>query len=121
MQEQFNKYNVSPKIICFEITETVAISNLTKAAQTIEQLKSLGFQFSLDDFGSGMSSFAYLKNLPVDYVKIDGVFIKDIVEDAIASAMVEAIIRVASVIGIETIAEFVEDEQILHKILATAN
>jgi diguanylate cyclase (GGDEF)-like protein/PAS domain S-box-containing protein len=118
VQEQFIKYNVSPTTICFEITETVAISNLTKAAQLIERLKALGCQFSLDDFGSGMSSFAYLKNLPVDYVKIDGVFIKDIVEDAIASAMVEAIIRVASVMEIQTIAEFVENEQILHKIQA---
>ncbi|WP_009634098.1 EAL domain-containing protein [Synechocystis sp. PCC 7509] len=116
IHEQFSKYNIPPTIICFEITETVAITNLTKAAQLIEELKTLGCQFSLDDFGSGMSSFAYLKNLPVDYIKIDGVFIKDIEEDAIASAMVEAIIRIASVMGIQTIAEFVENEQILQKI-----
>lgn len=118
IQEEFSKYNILPSIICFEITETVAITNLTKAAQLIEQLKTLGCQFSLDDFGSGMSSFAYLKNLPVDYLKIDGVFIKDIVEDDIASAMVEAIIRITSVMGIQTIAEFVENEQILRKIQA---
>ncbi len=118
VREQFSKYNITPTIICFEITETVAITNLTKAAQLIEELKTLGCQFSLDDFGSGMSSFAYLKNLPVDYIKIDGVFIKDIGEDAIASAMVEAIIGVASVMGIKTIAEFVENEQILAKIQA---
>ena len=118
MQEQFIKFNIPPTIICFEITETVAISNLTKTAQLIEQLKAFGCQFSLDDFGSGMSSFAYLKNLPVDSVKIDGVFIKDIVEDAIASAMVEAIIRISSVMDIQTIAEFVENEQVLHKLQA---
>ena len=91
---------------------------MAKAAEFIRELKALGCHFALDDFGSGMSSFAYLKNLPVDYLKIDGVFIKDIVTDAIAREMVEAIARIASVMGIQTIAEFVENDAILMKLKA---
>lgn len=116
VQEKFASTSIPPQIICFEITETVAITNLAKAAEFIYKLKSLGCQFALDDFGSGMSSFAYLKTLPVDYVKIDGSFIKEIVDDKLALEMVEAISRIASVMGIETIAEFVENDEILKKV-----
>lgn len=116
VREQFVKYNIPPTIICFEVTETVAITNLDKAAQLIHELKAIGCQFSLDDFGSGMSSFAYLKNLPVDYVKVDGVFIKEVVKDEVASAMVEAIVRLAGVMEIQTVAEFVENNEIALKI-----
>lgn len=118
VEEQFATTRIPPGIICFEITETVAITNLAKAAEFIHKLKSLGCQFALDDFGSGMSSFAYLKTLPVDYVKIDGSFIKEIVDDKLALEMVEAISRIAAVMGIETIAEFVENKEILAKIQA---
>ncbi len=116
VQSQFALHCIPPSRICFEITETLAITNLAKAARFVVELKALGCHFALDDFGSGMSSFAYLKNLPVDYLKIDGAFIKDIVQDAIASSMVEAIARVASVMKIQTIAEFVENDAILTKL-----
>jgi diguanylate cyclase (GGDEF)-like protein/PAS domain S-box-containing protein len=114
--EQFSTYKIPPEIICFEITETVAIANLGKAASLIGKLKQLGCQFALDDFGSGMSSFAYLKNLPVDYIKIDGNFIKNIVDNPIDVAMVEAITKIAHVIGIKTIAEYVESAAIMDKL-----
>jgi diguanylate cyclase (GGDEF)-like protein/PAS domain S-box-containing protein len=116
LQEQFVKYAVAPELICFEITETVAITNLTKARQFIYQLQALGCQFALDDFGSGMSSFTYLKNLPVNYLKIDGEFIKNIVHDSADYAMVEAITHIAQVMEIKTVAEFVENDAILEQL-----
>lgn len=116
VQQQFASTAIPPNIICFEITETIAITNLAKAAEMINKLKQLGCRFALDDFGSGMSSFAYLKALPVDYVKIDGAFVQEIVENAIALEMVEAIKRIAVLMGIETIAEFVENDEIFRKL-----
>ena len=118
IQQQFVNTQIPPDIICFEITETIAITNLAKAAELINKLKLLGCRFALDDFGSGMSSFAYLKALPVDYVKIDGSFVQEIVENAIALEMVEAIKRIAAVMGIQTIAEFVENDEIFRKLQA---
>jgi diguanylate cyclase (GGDEF)-like protein/PAS domain S-box-containing protein len=116
IQQQFANTHIPPEIICFEITETIAITNLAKAAELINKLKLIGCRFALDDFGSGMSSFAYLKALPVDYVKIDGAFVQEIVHNAIALEMVEAIKRIAAVMGIQTIAEFVENEAIFQKL-----
>jgi Amt family ammonium transporter len=114
IKDFFTQYRVDPTLICFEITETAAISNLRSATKFIKEMKSLGCQFSLDDFGSGLSSFGYLKNLNVDYLKIDGSFIKDIDKDSTDRAMVQSINSIGHVMGLKTIAEFVESEEIIN-------
>ncbi|MEP6487159.1 EAL domain-containing protein [Microcoleus vaginatus GB2-A3] len=114
--EQFSRYQVPPQAIGFEITETAAIANFEQARYFISELKKIGCRFALDDFGSGLSSFAYLLNLPVDYLKIDGAFVKNINHNLISQALVEGFNRIAHAMNLETIAEFVEDETILEKL-----
>ena len=111
MREQLDWHRIPAQLICFEITETVAISNLPQAKLMITQLRELGCRFALDDFGSGMSSFAYLKSLPVDFLKIDGIFIRELLQDPVNSAIIKSFHQVAQAMGIATIAEFVDSEE----------
>ncbi|WP_394561977.1 EAL domain-containing protein [Aquipseudomonas alcaligenes] len=113
IREQLTSRPLAPQAICFEVTETAAIANLADATHFINELKALGCRFSLDDFCAGMSSFMYLRHLPVDYLKIDGSFVRDLLDDPIDRAMVEMINQIGHVMGKRTIAEFVESAEIL--------
>lgn len=114
--ERFAMYRVPRDKITFEVTETTAIANLIDAADFIREMKMIGCRFSLDDFGAGLSSYSYLKNLPVDYIKIDGAFIREIDHDNNDYAMVRSINEMGHYMGKKTIAEYVENEAILDKL-----
>lgn len=118
LEEQLKQYPINPEILCFEITETLAIANLQKAADLILQLKKMGCHFALDDFGSGMSSFSYLKHLPVDYLKIDGNFVKEAPTDDVVCAILQSINSIGHIMGLKTIAEYVESPAVLAKVQA---
>lgn len=110
VRQELKRHRVAPELVCFEITETAAVGNFDVAVQMMHGLRELGCRFALDDFGAGMSSFAYLKRLPVDYIKIDGAFVKDMAKDEVDFAMVEAIHNVAHRMGLRTVAEFVQND-----------
>jgi diguanylate cyclase (GGDEF)-like protein len=112
IQSKMQIYHIEPETICFEITETSAIGNLDLAVGLVSRLRSMGCSLSLDDFGTGLSSFSYLKQLPVNYLKIDGSFVRHILEDRISHAMVASINQIGHIMGLKTIAEFVENEAI---------
>jgi len=116
LRNLLTRYQLPSGLLCFEITETIAISNLSKAAELMHELKGMGCRFALDDFGTGMSSFAYLKYLPVDFLKIAGVFIQDIVSDPMDNAIVDSINRISHILGMRTVAESVENAAILARI-----
>ena len=109
-----NNSGINPRRIAFEITETAAVDNLDLARDFMQRLRGLGCRFALDDFGSGFSTFAYLKNLPIDYLKIDGTLVRDMAVDTVDKEMVKAINEIGHIVGAKTIAEFVEDETILN-------
>ena len=115
IQDQFDEFEIPGSQICFEITESAAISNLRHAVKFVAELKSMGCHFALDDFGRGLSSFAYLKDLSVDYLKIDGSFVQNIVDDTLDHALVEAINQVGHVMLIDTIAEHVENARVFEE------
>ncbi len=110
VEDQLHNSEVDPANIAFEITETAAVDNVSQANVFIDRLRALGCRFALDDFGTGFSTFAYLKNLPIDYLKIDGSLVRNIVTDSVDREMVKAINKIGHTVGAKTIAEFVEDE-----------
>lgn len=116
IREQARLNDLPRGAVCFEITETAAINNLRRATQFIRDVKELGFYFALDDFGGASSFFGYLKNLPVDYLKIDGGFVQDIANDPVDRAMVETINRIGHIMGLKTIAEFAETEGVVEQL-----
>jgi EAL domain-containing protein (putative c-di-GMP-specific phosphodiesterase class I) len=105
--------SVDPKRLVFEITETTAVTNTRRAGELIRSLRALGCRFSLDDFGSGLSSFSYLKNLPSDFIKIDGKLVSNILQDPVERSIVEAINQVGQAMGLLTVAEHVESRALL--------
>jgi EAL domain-containing protein (putative c-di-GMP-specific phosphodiesterase class I) len=117
IEERLALHGVEPSRISFEITETHAITNLSAARTFIETLSALGFRFSLDDFGAGMSSFTYLKHLPVDYLKIDGSFVRNLLEDPVDRATVDVINRLGHLTGKRTVAEFAESPAIIEALI----
>lgn len=113
VRAQFRSLGVAPGRVCFEVNESVAIAHLTRAIELIDDLRQFGCCFAIDGFGSGMSSFGYLKHLRVDYLKIDGSLVQGVVDDPVHYAMVESINRIGKLMGMRTIAEFVEDDATL--------
>ena len=116
IRDQSERHQLPPGAICFEITETAAINNMRHATQFMRDLKVMGFSFALDDFGVGTSSLAYLKTLPVDYLKIDGSFVRNIVTDPIDRAMADTINRVGHIMGLKTVGEYAESAEVVNEL-----
>ncbi len=116
IEAQFAAHAFPPEQVCFEITETAAIKNLRRASELMAALKRHGSQFALDDFGSGLSSFHYLKTLPVDYLKIDGSFVKDMLDHPSDGALVAAINQMGHALGIQTVAEYAHSQAIVERL-----
>lgn len=114
--EELKRTGAPSSCICFEITETSAIQNRQRALDMLRNLRKQGFAFAIDDFGSGFASYGYLRELPVDYVKIDGCFVRQLAGNAKDYAIVKSIHDVCAVMGIETVAEFVESQDIIRKL-----
>jgi EAL domain-containing protein (putative c-di-GMP-specific phosphodiesterase class I) len=114
IRERLAHYRIDANFLTFEITETAAVAHLSKVVRFMQALAESGCQFALDDFGTGMSSFAYLKNLPVQVLKIDGAFVRDMLNDPVDHAFVEAIHRIGHLMGMQTVAEYVESEALLN-------
>jgi EAL domain-containing protein (putative c-di-GMP-specific phosphodiesterase class I) len=113
---QVTAADISPGALCFELTETAAMTSLAASTRFIRELRARGCRFSLDDFGSGLSSFMFLKNLPVDYIKIDGQFVQNVIHDQIDRSMVEAIAQIGQTMGIRTVAERVDSAEVLERL-----
>ena len=109
--DALERHGVSPQRICFEITETAAVSSMARAVEFMQRLRAAGCRFSLDDFGSGMASFGYLKNLPVDFIKIDGSFIRNIETDPVSYSIVRAVTDIGHQLGLQVVGEWVADER----------
>ncbi len=116
IREQLDTYQINSSLICFEVTETVAIANLDVTARFIDRCRAEDFLFALDDFGSGFCSFSYLKAIPVDYLKVDGGFVKNMLNDKIDCSIVESVNNIGHVAGLKTIAEFVESQEVMDKL-----
>jgi EAL domain-containing protein (putative c-di-GMP-specific phosphodiesterase class I) len=114
----FKKYDIHCPDICFEITESEIIKNLDKANVFIKTVRNLGCQISLDDFGKGLTSFSYLKNISYDFIKIDGQFVKELNDNKINAAIIKSIVYIAEIMGKKTIAEHIEDVNSLEQIAA---
>ena len=117
IQDKFTEYGVPASSLLLEITETAAIANVERARSLIEALRALGVRFFLDDFGSGLSSFNYLKHFPVDGIKVDGLFVKGVAKNYLDYALVESIHKIGTALGLQTIAEYVETEEIAKKLM----
>ena len=116
INEQLKRFGINPSTLLFEVTESVAIANLQKASSVLRKLREFGCATALDDFGVGYSSFTYLKELPVDYIKIDGSFVRDIDSNHLSLAFVKSMNDIAHAMGKKTIAEFVETQACLDKL-----